>query len=78
MYKFLCISIAIVVAIFLFSTCKTSEKTIVSEVVNTVTTETKKDFEAPKTITYLPPPADSITQNINQFSGRFNVSFTTN
>jgi hypothetical protein len=62
MYKFLCISIAIVVAILLFSTCKTSEKTIVSEVVNTVTPETKKDFDSPKTITYLPPPADSITQ----------------
>ncbi|MBP8034805.1 MAG: CapA family protein [Bacteroidia bacterium] len=62
MYKFFCISITIIVAILLFSTCKTSEKTIVSEVASSVVPEAKKEFEAPKTITYLPPPTDSITQ----------------
>lgn len=62
MYKFFCLSITIAITIFLFSTCKTPEKTIVAEPVVTADTETKKEFEAPKTITYLPPPADSISE----------------
>ena len=61
MYKYIYILVSIVVSFFLFSTCKTSEKTVVSEETSIIINETKKDYESPKTITYLPPPADSIS-----------------
>lgn len=61
MLKYIYIFIVIVVVAFFFSTCKTSEKTIIKEEPAVEVTETVKDYQAPKTISYLPPPADSIS-----------------
>lgn len=50
------------VTVFLLSTCKTTEKTVVKEELNTEVVETVKDYQVPATISYLPPPADSISE----------------
>lgn len=62
MLKYFYIFIALVVTAFLLSTCKTTEKTVVKEEQNAEVVETVKDYQAPTTITYLPPPADSISE----------------
>ena len=63
MTKYIYIFIAIVLAAFIFSTCKTTEKTPVKEEPpNEEITLPVKDYQVLKTITYLPPPADSISE----------------
>lgn len=62
MLKYFYIFIALVVTAFLLSTCKTTEKTVVKEELSTEVVETVKDYQAATTITYLPPPADSISE----------------
>ncbi|MBA4239453.1 MAG: hypothetical protein C0448_01915 [Sphingobacteriaceae bacterium] len=62
MLKYFYIFIALVVTAFLFSTCKTTEKTVVKEELSAEVVETVKDYHEPATITYLPPPADSISE----------------
>ena len=66
MKKYIYVCVVIVSAIFLLSTCKTTEKATEK----TITVESQKNevigsvkvYETPKTITYLKPPADSISQ----------------
>ncbi len=62
MLKYFYIFIALVVTAFLLSTCKTTEKTVVKEELSTEVVETVKEYHEPATITYLPPPADSISE----------------
>ena len=62
MRKLLYIFITITFSVFIFITCKTSEKTITEEEPVVLIRETKKDYNTPKTITYLPPPEDSVSQ----------------
>jgi len=51
-----------VVTAFLLSMCKTTEKTVVKEELKTEVVETVKEYQVSETITYLPPPADSISE----------------
>ncbi|MES2514122.1 MAG: CapA family protein [Bacteroidota bacterium] len=45
-----------------FITCKSSEKTVVSKEPVVVNTQEPAKFEESKVITYLPPPADSVSE----------------
>lgn len=60
MFKLLSLLISIGLIGFLTSNCKTSEKTTVTK--KDEFCAISKPFEAPQTITYLPPPADSISE----------------
>jgi poly-gamma-glutamate capsule biosynthesis protein CapA/YwtB (metallophosphatase superfamily) len=62
MSKYFYSLIFILAASVFFITCKSTEKTVLKEESQPVATEVSKEFEAPKTITYLPPPADSISE----------------
>ena len=62
MSKYLYIFIIVFGVSAFLITCKSTEKTVVKEESQTVVVEVPKVFETPKTITYLPPPADSISQ----------------
>ena len=62
MSKYFYSLIFILAASVFFITCKSNEKTVVKEESQTVVSEVPKEFDAPKTITYLPPPADSISE----------------
>ena len=56
------ILVVIVLIAILFCTCKTPEKTIVKEESSVEVIEKVKEYQAPQTITYLPPPTDSVSQ----------------
>lgn len=45
-----------------FITCKSTEKTVAKKQVDVVETKTEKQFDEINTVTYLPPPADSISE----------------
>lgn len=62
MLKYFYVFVAMVVTAFLVSMCKTTEKTVVKEELKTEVVETVKDYQVSETITYLPPPADSISE----------------
>ncbi|MBC7695983.1 MAG: CapA family protein [Burkholderiales bacterium] len=59
MFKLLSLLISIGLIGFFVSNCKTSEKTTGTKKVEFF--EISKPFETPKSITYLPPPADSVS-----------------
>ena len=62
MRKYIYICVIIVAGVFLFSTCKTSEKTVVKEEAPVeVAADKAKEYQTPKPVTYLPPPADSVS-----------------
>jgi hypothetical protein len=61
MLKYFYVFIATVVTVFLLSTCKIFEKAVVKEELVVEITQPAKDYQAPKTITYFPPSADSIS-----------------
>ncbi len=56
------ILVVIVLTAILLGTCKTPEKTIVKEEPSAEVTGKVKTYQAPETITYLPPPSDSVYQ----------------
>ncbi|MCD6019872.1 MAG: putative poly-gamma-glutamate biosynthesis protein [Bacteroidetes bacterium] len=60
MFKILSLLTSITLIGFLAGNCKTSEKTTVTK--KDEFCEISKPFEAPQTITYLPPPADSVSE----------------
>jgi poly-gamma-glutamate synthesis protein (capsule biosynthesis protein) len=62
MLNFFYVFVVMLVTVFLLSTCKTSEKTVVKVEQSIEVVETVKDYPATKIITYLPPPADSISE----------------
>lgn len=62
MSKYIYIFITFFCLWFLLSACKTPEKTVVTAVVKITEQEVKGSFEESKTITYLPPPSDSISE----------------
>jgi len=62
MLKYFYVFVAMVVTAFLLSMCKTTEKTVVKEELKTEVVETVKEYQVSETITYLPPPADSISE----------------
>ncbi len=62
MVKYFYILIVVLATSVFLITCKSTEKTVVKEESQVVVVEEPKEFETPKTITYLPPPADSISQ----------------
>ena len=62
MPKYLYILIFIFAASVFLITCKSTEKTVVKEETPLVLSKTPQEFDEPKAVTYLPPPADSISQ----------------
>ena len=62
MLKYIYSFFFILITVLFFATCKSTEKTVVKEEPPLVLSKTPQEFEKPKAITYLPPPADSISE----------------
>jgi hypothetical protein len=62
MSKYIYIFLVIISLSVFLITCKSTEKTVVSKDPVVVATEEPAKFEEPKVISYLPPPADSVSE----------------
>ena len=62
MLKYFYIVVVIIVTSIFLITCKTTEKSVAKEEQKIEIAETVKDFQALKTITYLPPTKDSVSE----------------